>query len=197
MIQSLGNNSREAVSECTMGGECDNGPVFYLIIRFNYRRSSHLYLTWEARPPSSWLLMPLMINLAIYNYDGNTGSLVDNDTPFVVFMISPFSNSVQALFMTHTEANRWADHQKSHKVCLVSGFGARASESRGQAPSISGERWAVAWTRATWLNIGERSNTWGAPGGSHVTWYTLCHWLQTPYPPSGRSHSIIRQLQWS
>ena len=123
-----------------------------------------IHHTFIWRPPSSWLLMDLMINLAIYNYDGNTWSLVDNDTPFVVFMISPFSNSVQALFMTHTEANRWADYEKSHKVCLVSGFGARASQGRGQAPSISGERWTVPWTRATWLNIGERSNTWGPRG---------------------------------
>ena len=51
-----------------------------------------------------------MINLAIYNYDGNTWSLVDNDTPFVVFMISPFSNSVQALFMTQTGEQTIRNH---------------------------------------------------------------------------------------
>ena len=67
-----------------------------------------IHLTFIWRPPSSWLLMDLMINLAIYNYDGNTGPLADNDTPFVVFMISPFSNSVQTLFMTHTEALTYA-----------------------------------------------------------------------------------------
>ena len=63
-----------------------------------------IHHTFIWRPPSSWLLMDLMINLAIYNYDGNTGPLADNDTPFVVFMISPFSNSVQTLFITNTEA---------------------------------------------------------------------------------------------
>ena len=75
---------------------------------------------------------------------------------------------------------------------------ARASDGRGQAPSISGERWAMmVWTRGLVLRLERgRSNTWGPGGGSHVTRYTLCHWLWTPYPPvSGQSHSITRQLQ--
>ena len=66
-----------------------------------------------------------------------------------------------------------------------SGFGARAGECRGQAPSISGGR----WTWATWR---ERSNTWGPWG--HMSRYT--HYVID----SGhhiRRHSIIRQLQSS